>query len=184
MQYLISDLHLGHREIIDVYDRPFESVKDMNQTLIDNWNRAVGENDKVLFLGDLGGPGAGTNDIWRWWGQLNSFKQIIRGNHEPFPHPDIANTQLPLVERAEFEYRGLKFECTHKPSALTTNYDGWGVYGHVHNNKLDTHPFIDPDSRRINVSAELLHYYPIPMDELYGYIVQGKLYRHRPKPDN
>ena len=184
MYYLISDLHLGHGEIIDVYNRPFNNAEEMDRTLIDNWNRTVGVNDKVLFLGDLGGPDAAINDVWEWWGELNGLEQIVRGNHEPFPHSDVADTELPLVERVEFDYEGLQFECVHKPSALSPEYDGWGIYGHVHDDKLNNYPFIDPDSRRINVSAEILHYHPISMTELYGYIIDGQLYQRRPDSDD
>lgn len=180
MHYLISDLHLGHGEIIDVYDRPFDNEKEMSRTLIDNWNQTVEENDEVLFLGDLGGPDAEEKDVWEWWAELNGLEKIVRGNHEPFPHSNVANTKLPLVERTEFEYEGLQFQCVHKPSALSPEHEGWGIYGHVHDDKVDVYPFIDPEKRRINVSAEILHYHPIPMKEIYGYILDGQLYQRRP----
>lgn len=33
MEYLISDLHLDHANVIDYCDRPFDSVEEMNETL-------------------------------------------------------------------------------------------------------------------------------------------------------
>jgi len=36
MDYIISDLHLDHSNIIDHCDRPFGSVEEMNETLIEH----------------------------------------------------------------------------------------------------------------------------------------------------
>lgn len=36
MDYLISDLHLDHDNIIDYCDRPVTSVEEMNEQLVDN----------------------------------------------------------------------------------------------------------------------------------------------------
>ena len=38
MIYFTSDLHLGHRGIIRMQNRPFENVQEMNQVLIRNYN--------------------------------------------------------------------------------------------------------------------------------------------------
>jgi calcineurin-like phosphoesterase family protein len=53
MDYVVSDLHLDHRNIIDYCDRPFASVDEMNETLIENWNAVVDPGDEVLYGGDL-----------------------------------------------------------------------------------------------------------------------------------
>ncbi len=53
MVYLISDLHLDHKNIIRYCDRYFSSVEEMNRTIIDNWNRVVKEGDFTHLVGDL-----------------------------------------------------------------------------------------------------------------------------------
>lgn len=181
MRYLISDLHLGHRDIIDLYDRPFDSVDEMEKTIQSNWAAAINSNDSVIFLGDFGGPDATREDLWRWQGKFDGIEVIVRGNHEPFGHPDITDTQLPLVEQFEFEYKDTKFECTHDPYALSDDFDGWGIHGHVHDGKIDAYPFIDPEEQRVNVSAEILGYCPVGLDELTEYIAKGREYKYRPK---
>ncbi len=54
MIYLISDLHLVHKNIIRYCNRPFSSVEEMNRTLIDDGNKVVKEDDFVYLVGDLG----------------------------------------------------------------------------------------------------------------------------------
>ena len=47
MIYYVSDLHIGHEKIIKVCNRPFNSLEEMNNALIANWNAKVKPNDEV-----------------------------------------------------------------------------------------------------------------------------------------
>lgn len=53
MIYFTSDLHYGHKATISMCDRPFNDVEEMNQTLFENWNNIVHQNDTVYILGDI-----------------------------------------------------------------------------------------------------------------------------------
>ena len=53
MIYFTSDLHLGHRAVIEMNDRPFSDIEEMNKVLIDNINTRVKQNDTLYILGDL-----------------------------------------------------------------------------------------------------------------------------------
>ena len=69
MNYYISDLHFGHRAIIDLDERPFNDVTEMEWALIDNWNEVVTENDTVYILGDFSYENKFSNNIshsYRW----------------------------------------------------------------------------------------------------------------------
>ena len=53
MIFYTSDLHLGHANIIRHCNRPFASVEEMDEVLIDNWNAKVTNADTVHILGDF-----------------------------------------------------------------------------------------------------------------------------------
>ena len=51
--WLIGDTHFDHANIIKYCSRPFGSVEEMEEILIQNWNKVVGEEDKVFMIGDF-----------------------------------------------------------------------------------------------------------------------------------
>ena len=78
--FLCSDQHLGHARIIDLCNRPFSSVEEMNETIIANHNRLVKPNDTVYFLGDVCmGKLADSMPLLH---RMNGVKLLILGNHD------------------------------------------------------------------------------------------------------
>ena len=53
MNYYISDMHFGHRNVLKYDKRPFSSVEEMDEILISNWNRKVKDHDDIWILGDF-----------------------------------------------------------------------------------------------------------------------------------
>jgi calcineurin-like phosphoesterase family protein len=82
MKYYIADLHLDHANIIRLCNRPFETIGEMNATIIEKWNKRVTDKDEVYVLGDFSwAKGEQTN---KFLDQLNGYKYLIRGNHDYF----------------------------------------------------------------------------------------------------
>ena len=57
MNYYIGDLHLFNRNQTDEgrnYDgRPFATVEEMNQYILERWNAKINNGDTVYILGDM-----------------------------------------------------------------------------------------------------------------------------------
>lgn len=78
--YFISDLHFCHGNVIKYNNRPFETVQEMNEQLIENWNKTVPDYAHVFILGDF--VFANKNRWKRILDRLTGHKHLILGNHD------------------------------------------------------------------------------------------------------
>lgn len=79
-QFFTSDQHFYHKAVIVYSNRPFSSVEEMNETMIDSWNATVGPLDVVWHLGDFAFANqARSLEIFN---RLNGIKHLIIGNHD------------------------------------------------------------------------------------------------------
>lgn len=53
MIYFTADVHFYHDNIIHFANRPYGNCKEMNEALVENWNRRIRVNDEVYILGDV-----------------------------------------------------------------------------------------------------------------------------------
>ena len=78
--YFIADTHFGHENALAFDNRPFKTIEEHDETLIRNWNHAVGMDDEVFILGDISWYNVSrTIEIVR---TLNGIKHFITGNHD------------------------------------------------------------------------------------------------------
>ena len=76
--WFTSDTHFGHNSIIRFCDRPFNSVDEMNQVLINNWNSIIPPDGIVFHLGDFSWNNSFKDIICN----LNGNIVLIKGNHD------------------------------------------------------------------------------------------------------
>lgn len=159
-EYITSDHHFFHSNIIKYCDRPFDSINDMNFKMIKKWNSMVDEEDTVFHLGDLTFKGkkvANTLDD-----VLNGNIIMTRGNHDSYSTADFT-----IMENFSIKRKGIGFKCTHWPE---TDFEEWLIHGHEHNNDLYKYPFYYPQKNRINVSVEVTGYEPVSIDDIISLI--------------
>jgi hypothetical protein len=103
---------------------------------------------------------------------------------QPRWHRTGGLNRVQFVEEFRFEYRGVPFYTIHDPANGPSNWNGWLLHGHHHNNWPDRFPFVDHDSRRVNFSVELLDYRPLATDKLVNYLACGERFPDRTTAEN
>ena len=51
--WFTADTHFGHGNVIRYCERPFASVEEMDEVLIENWNYVIRPKDTIYHLGDF-----------------------------------------------------------------------------------------------------------------------------------
>lgn len=164
-RWIISDNHFSHANIITYTNRPFKDVEEMDNVMLENWNKTVGKNDLVYFLGDL------TFDIKKIVPKLNGKKIFIKGNH------DFRKKLNPYGVIFNEFYVPINNELVlmiHDPGNIPKKWEGWVIHGHVHNHFPEEFPKINRRLKRINVCVEYWNYTPIDFKEIEN-IIKGKL---------
>ncbi len=139
MKRYISDYHIGHANVLRFDARPFSSLDEMHDTIIDNWNRVVSPDDEVYILGDF----AWNNDTGiEVLHQLKGRKYLIIGNHDRI-NAEISRQFIWVKDMETIKDGEKHVVLCHYPIAHWKNADKGYIhlYGHVHNGR-DDEPFL------------------------------------------
>lgn len=132
-KFYISDWHYGHSNVLAFDNRPFKTIEEMNQALVDRWNAVVGAGDIVYVLGDM------------FWcnmqtaipvlDSLHGQKILIKGNHDRCKDARFQKKFAKVTEYLEVDDCDRKVVLCHYPIPCFKNhFYGWyHLYGHVHN---------------------------------------------------
>ena len=174
--WISSDHHFGHTNTWEKFKlddgspmRPFKSNDEMNQTMIDNHNSVVSDEDLCLFLGDVCFNGGVYDEIMP---QLKGAKYLIRGNHDRL----LEGRYREHFQRVLGIYIRDRFAFTHVP-IHTQSLARWtaNIHGHLHANTVTKQVYTKkwfgkaiqvPDPRYINCSVEQINYTPVLFDDI------------------
>lgn len=174
MIYFTSDLHFGHKNVIRFDNRPFTSVEEMDQTLIERWNKKVTNDDVVYVLGDI----SWHNDqkTCEIFSQLHGKKILIRGNHDRV-HGKVKDCFEEICFYKEIVLPDkTHIVLCHYPIVFFNrhHYGAYMLYGHVHNshewNMTENYKFelqqLDIKCNMFNVGCMVRNYEPVTLDEI------------------
>ena len=138
MDYFISDLHFGHKNVLAFNNRPLDNIEQHDNALIRNWNNAVNIDDDVYILGDISWHNATrTLEIFN---TLNGNLHLIKGNHDIqlLKGRDLRERFVEITDYKELSHGDdeKKIVLSHYPiPCFNHRHNGWiHLYGHVHNN--------------------------------------------------
>lgn len=157
--WFISDTHFGHENIIKFTDdkgdriRPFNSVEEMDEKMVENWNRVVRPQDRIYHLGDV----AINRRCLAILSRLNGKKVLIKGNHDIFKLKDYTEFFEDIRAYKVFPKYGVI--CSHipvHPNQLEARFK-LNIHGHMHQNVIK-------DSRYVNICVEHTDYTPVSLE--------------------
>lgn len=165
MSYFISsDYHFGHKNIVKFCpdSRPFSSVEEMNEAIIERHNSIVSPEDTTYMLGDI--AFCSGSDAAKYLNRMNGKKILIVGNH------DKSNLKQPSF-RAAFEeihdylsirVDGIKVCMMHYPVAVwdERHYGAIMVHGHLHSKPSGV------VGRIMDVGVDTNNCYPYNLDDV------------------
>lgn len=168
MIYYISDIHFGHRNVIGMDNRPFETIEEMDEILIHRWNERVIDEDDVYIVGDFAYRNGRTAD---WYlKRLKGRKHLIIGNHDLATLRNAKSMELfASVEKMNMVIdNGRMVSLCHYPVAEWNGkrHGGFHVHGHIHCRRDDVYEFMSRFDRALNAGCMINGYRPATLDEL------------------
>lgn len=164
--WFISDTHFNHEKFLSFKDddgkqiRPFSSVEEMDEAMIDNWNRVVKDGDKVYHLGDFT---MNPKKVKLFADRLKGSKRLIIGNHDLMQR----NSQYYDAFKKIMLWRLFKSEgfiATHIPLKKSQmRHAVVNAQGHIHDRKMKSPIYF-------NCCVEHHDYTPIPMDVILDHV--------------
>lgn len=126
--YVISDTHFGHKNIIQYCERPFENLDQMHTELVRRWNDTVRPNDIVYHLGDV--SFGGRTFTTEWCGQLNGRIVLVVGNHDRGKEPWFEALGWKVTDLHRIKWYGKSIILTHYP--FESFREDYHFHGHTH----------------------------------------------------
>lgn len=173
--YFTSDAHLSHANVIKYDKRPFINIREMDETIIDNWNAKVKETDTVFYLGDF----SFDRDIERtreMAKELNGTIHFILGNHDDerlirklgvfetvsdYVNLSVKDDTTPrkYQDIMMFHYPILSWDKGH--------HGAWHLHGHCHGSLFKSSEYDWYYKRKVlDIGTNMHNYEPLSYKEL------------------
>ena len=168
--FFISDTHFGHANMLNFFNydgtrtRPFNSIEEVDELMIQNWNEMVKKGDKIYHLGDV----AFGQSFDKVMPRLNGTKVLIRGNHD----------KLQIGKYTKY-FKDVRGTCHIDGNYLLSHFpihsDSKGrfvrnLHGHIHAQTVmktvwyPTGNGVEADPWYRNCCVEVNNYSPIPFE--------------------
>lgn len=162
MIFYTADLHFGYAPVLA--QRPFQTVEEMDRTLIDNWNQVVSALDTVYIVGDFSyndGEVAG-----QYFSRLNGHKHLIRGNHDTgLNHAERLFLWCDsVVDFWELDDADTHVMLSHYPMIFEKR--GYMIHGHLHANRGKPYEMLRQLPKVLNCGVDVNFYRPVTLAQL------------------
>jgi len=166
--WFFSDAHFYHKRAIEMCNRPFSSLEEMNEGLIKNINSLVKKNDIFYYLGDL--AFAGPEVVEKLFNRLNGQWYYIIGNHDKWVSPNFMKSINKIKwwgDQKDIKINGQYITLNHYMMNVwnKSHYGAWHLYGHSHFDVSE-----HSNGKTMNVCADLINYFPVNFEQVKSYM--------------
>ena len=167
MIYFTSDLHFGHENLLKSRTE-FKNIGDMDECLVQNWNRKVGKRDDVYILGDF--SFRAKRSVHQYLKQLNGKKHLIIGNHDGKWMKELGELSMYFESVSDIKtirYEKKELVLCHYPM-LEWPGNSYLIHGHIHGNK-DTMTYCYIKAHlplALNCCVDINYFEPVTFEEL------------------
>lgn len=154
--WFTSDSHLGHKRILELTKRPFASVEEMDEAIIERWNERVAQEDTVYHVGDFA---FAEHNLYL--PRLNGHKILILGNHD---HKNrvkkaVGWHSIHEILKVKVDEQSIIL-CHYGMRVWRNSHHGYlHFYGHSHGN-------LGGDSQSLDVGVDCWDFRPVSLEEI------------------
>jgi len=173
--YFTADTHFNHTRVIEFSGRPWQTLEEMTEAQIENWNEVITNNDQVWHLGDVMLTRGKKKDealVESILSRLNGQKFLIAGNHDRGEVTKSRHWQA-VYQMHEIKVK-LRPDDVHAQRIVLCHYalrtwnqmhrGAWMLHGHSHGNLSDV------GGKIMDVGVDCNGYRPLSLQEIEAYM--------------
>jgi len=154
-----ADTHFGHGGALGLFRRPFASVREMDETLIERWNQTVDPDDQVWHLGDFAVRRSATS-MAQTLAALHGRVHLITGNNDG-PATAALSGFASVQSYAELCMEGTHLILCHYPFRSWNRMTRGAINLHGH-----SHGRLKPMPRQVDVGVDAWAFRPIALADV------------------
>lgn len=157
--FFTADTHFSHARIIELCRRPFATVEEMDETLVERWNERVGAHDTVYHLGDFTLKGADVAETFS--SRLKGHIHLIYGNHDRASVRGFYRWEPSSGEAMTIRHQGCDITLCHYAMKVwnRSHHGALMLYGHSHGT-------LPGNSQSLDVGVDAWDFRPVTLDEI------------------
>lgn len=192
--WFTSDLHIGHANIVDLCKRPFASVEEMNESILECINETVPESGTLVILGDA--VMGKITETLPLLSRIAAEVLLVPGNHDRCWEGNGGSSSEWVVRYkteggvtrvlpglVEAEINGVPVRLSHFPSSGDSlgksrflehrpAAGGWLLHGHTHGEWRQNQQMID-------VGIDSWGGRPVPLSDIREIIKSGPAFKDK-----
>lgn len=159
MYFFTGDQHFSHVNILKYCDRPFDSIEEMNEAIIKNFNKVVGKKDHTIHVGDFT-----FKNPDEFISKLNGDHTFIRGNHDRWMGKSYHEMWVKTIEKQTI------VACHYAMRVWPqSHYGSWQLYGHSHGK-------LPPIGLQYDVGVDNNNFFPLSFEQLKKIFLTKELF--------